>query len=251
MFPFPPNTNILMACHFSGIYDVNRSQMLPNDDFSLVKEWVESIASLQMNGILFHNNLSEATCKAHENEYIKFIKITCHDFYNPNVYRYFVYKNFLKENAHQLTGCFVTDVTDVVAVRNPFADPLFINHPHTLFCGDEPKTLDNEWMRDHSSLLRSRIAGFAAYEAAHQNTTLLNCGIIGGQMQMMLPFIERLCHIHQEYNHDNQTAYTGDMGAFNYLARTQYNDHLYHGVPVNTVFKAFETERKNCWFRHK
>ena len=49
----------------------------------------------------------------------------------------------------------------------------------------------------------------------------------------------------------NQTAFTGDMGAFNYLARTQFNSHLRHGAPVNTVFKMYENERQDCWFRHK
>jgi len=41
------------------------------------------------------------------------------------------------------------------------------------------------------------------------------------------------------------------MGAFNYLVRTQYNSNLIHGKPVNTVFKGFEVERTDCWFRHK
>ena len=48
-----------------------------------------------------------------------------------------------------------------------------------------------------------------------------------------------------------QTAYTGDMGAFNYLARTRFNANLHHGAPVNTVFKSYENERTDCWFRHK
>jgi hypothetical protein len=41
------------------------------------------------------------------------------------------------------------------------------------------------------------------------------------------------------------------MGAFNYLVRTQFNHQLLHGAPVNTVFKMYETERNDCWFRHK
>jgi hypothetical protein len=41
------------------------------------------------------------------------------------------------------------------------------------------------------------------------------------------------------------------MGAFNYLARTKFNDRLRHGFPVNTVFKAYEEARSDCWFRHK
>jgi hypothetical protein len=41
------------------------------------------------------------------------------------------------------------------------------------------------------------------------------------------------------------------MGAFNYLIRTQFNDRFLHGFPINTEFKAYQTEREDCWFRHK
>jgi len=41
------------------------------------------------------------------------------------------------------------------------------------------------------------------------------------------------------------------MGAFNYLTRTQFNEQIIHGTPVNTVFKGYENERTDCWFRHK
>ena len=67
----------------------------------------------------------------------------------------------------------------------------------------------------------------------------------------MLPFLEQLCSIHERYNMTNETVYTGDMGAFNYVARTRFNDHLRHGEPVNTVFKGYERDRTDCWFRHK
>jgi hypothetical protein len=63
--------------------------------------------------------------------------------------------------------------------------------------------------------------------------------------------MEQLASIHEQHNLDNKTAYTGDMGAFNYLVRTKYNDQLIHGAPVNTVFKGYEENRKDCWFRHK
>jgi hypothetical protein len=63
--------------------------------------------------------------------------------------------------------------------------------------------------------------------------------------------MEKLAQIHEQYNHDNQTAYTGDMGAFNYLMRTQFNQQVLHGSPINTVFKAYKLNKTDCWFRHK
>jgi len=41
------------------------------------------------------------------------------------------------------------------------------------------------------------------------------------------------------------------MGAFNYLMRTKYNNEVKHGEPINTVFKMYESERTDCWFKHK
>jgi hypothetical protein len=99
--------------------------------------------------------------------------------------------------------------------------------------------------------LRNNIIDYADYENAFANETLLNCGIIGGSAQLFFDFIQQLCDIHQNANRDNKTAYTGDMGAFNYLARTKFNQQITHGTPVNTVFKGYENNRIDCWFRHK
>lgn len=145
----------------------------------------------------------------------------------------------------------MTDISDVVVVQNPFIQPLFIDNPDTLFCGDEPKPLDNEWMRDHSEHLRVGIADYAAYEETFRESPLLNCGIVGGSREVMTDFINQLAAIHNRYNRTNTTDYTGDMGAFNYLVRTQFNDRVLHGAPINTVFKEYQEERTDCWFRHK
>lgn len=240
-----------MACHIAGVYDVNRSQQLPDDDFSLVSEWVTSVSRSNINGVLFHNTLSDATCAAYQNEYVRFVRIDYNSRFNPNAFRYFVYRNWLQTHAHTVKNLFVTDVSDVVIIKNPFLEPLFQNNPNTLFCGDESTTLRNDWMVAHATHLREQIADYAAYENQFASHALLNCGIVGGRITIMQSFLEQLCGIHERYNATNKTAYTGDMGAFNYLARTRFNAYLRHGEPVNTVFKAYQNDRTDCWFRHK
>ncbi|MBC8154131.1 MAG: hypothetical protein H7Z72_14605 [Bacteroidetes bacterium] len=251
MVAFSAPRHVVMACHITGVYDVNRNNTLLGDDYSLVSDWADSVAALQLQGVIFHNNFTEATCAARQNQHLTFVRVDYDTRFNPNVYRYFVYRDFLRAQAEQLESLFVTDVSDVVALQNPFVQPLFRANPNTLFCGDEPTRLANDWMQAHATHLRRQIADYADYEEAFGQRTLLNCGIFGGNMVVMVPFIEKLCFIHQHYNSDNQTAYTGDMGAFNYLARTQFNERLRHGSPVNTVFKAYQHDRSDCWFRHK
>jgi len=248
---FPPKTNLVMACHITGVYDVNRNMMLTSDNYELVKDWADSITAAKIKGVIFHNNFSEETCKSFENDFISFVKIVHNPQFNPNVFRYFVYRNFLQHHIQQINGIFITDVTDVVLVNNPFMDPLFIQNPFALFCGDEPKILHNDWMISHAENLRKNIPDYAAYENTFADKTLLNCGIIGGSATIFFDFLKQLCSIHQLANSQNKTAYTGDMGAFNYLARTKYNQHIISGAPVNTVFKQYENERYDCWFRHK
>jgi hypothetical protein len=240
--------NLILATYLAGIFDVNRNETLQADDINIIEEWAESIVGLGLQAVVFHNSLTENNIAKYTSN-IQFVKVQFDEKYNTNIFRYFLYNIFLKTNA--VDNVFITDITDVVVVNNPFVQPVFINNSNSIFCGDEPKILGNDWMYDHSSHLRSKINDYALYEENYKTATLLNCGIVGGSVKMMQPFLEKLCGIHESFNTDNTTAYTGDMGAFNYLARTQYNGHIIHGTPVNTVFKMYETERLDCWFRHK
>jgi hypothetical protein len=243
--------NIIMACHITGIYDVNRSNLLPNDDYSFVKAWADSITDLKLNGIIFHNNFSKETCLAYQNEYIRFVKIDYDSRFNPNVYRYLVYEEYLKNHSHEIENIFLTDISDVVVAQNPFLHSFYLQNRDTIFCGDEPKILNNEWMQEHSEHLRSKIMDYADYEEKFSKNTLLNCGIVGGSLIVMSELIEKLATLHRLYNHDNKTSYTGDMGAFNYLIRTEFKNRFCHGAPINTVFKEYQELRTDCWFRHK
>jgi hypothetical protein len=247
---FKIHKNLIVASHITGIYDVNRNTTLTNDDFSLVADWAKSIQALQLHGIIFHNNFSEETCNLHRSDNICFVKVDYNSQYNPNVFRYFLYEEFLKSYAHLIKNIFFTDVSDVVVNKNPFQEKIYLDNPTSIFCGDEREILDNEWMQNHSNHLRNKIPDYASYETNFKNETLLNCGIIGGNISIMHPFIEQLKKIHQEYNFDNNSNYTGDMGAFNYLARSRYHHKIIHGNPVNTEFKSYSNDL-SCWFKHK
>lgn len=248
---FIPNSNVVLSCHITGVHDVNRVITLEDDNYELVRNWAESVAANNLQGIIFHNNFSTETCKKYSNEFISFIRINYNPQYNPNVYRYFVYAEFLQHYVNCFENIFVTDIGDVTLVNNPFIDPFYTLNYLSIFCGDEPKTLNTNWMKEHSLNLRQNIPDFAEYEKRFEHETLLNCGIIGSNASLLFIFIKKLWSIHQQANCNNQTEFTGDMGAFNYLARTQFNNQLKYGAPVNTIFKMYENNRTDCWFRHK
>jgi len=67
---FRPSKNVIMACLITGIYDVNRSETLEDDNYELVRNWAESLTSLKLNGLIFHNSFSEGTCQKYQNSII-------------------------------------------------------------------------------------------------------------------------------------------------------------------------------------
>lgn len=55
------NLQLILACHITGVYDVNRNTTLHDDAYELVQEWAESVAKANLKGIIFHNNFSDET----------------------------------------------------------------------------------------------------------------------------------------------------------------------------------------------
>lgn len=243
--------NLICASLFTGAYDVNRNEMLPNDDFRIIEKWCQSIQNLGLKGLVFHNHFTEKTLSSANPDFIQFIKVDFEGPLSANAFRYLVYADFLKKHHTQIKNIFFTDIADVEVVKNPFEDPFYTENPKSIFCGDEEETLYNPWMKAHSTHLRNQIPDFIPYEQANSHQQLLNCGIIGGKISHILPLMEQLSYIHRTYTITNQTPYTLDMGAFNYVMRTAFGNQIKHGPPVNTRFKGYESARTDCWFRHK
>lgn len=242
--------DVVCATFLTGLYDVNRNEVIAPNDFNKVKAWYDSIVELKMNAIIFHNNFSEEVVARYTTENIEFIKVDFDTRFNANIYRYLIYEDFFQKHKDVIRNVFVTDITDVVVLKNPFESEHFRQNSGALFCGDEEKCLDDEWMNAHSTHLRNNIDVFASFEETNKVSKLLNCGIIGGSISIMISLMEQLSFLHKTHSLTNDTAYTLDMGAFNFIARTQFEGRIIHGNPVNTIFKEYENNR-DCWFRHK
>ena len=57
MIDFKVDKNVILSSLITGVYDVNRSETLKDDDFSAAEAWAKSITNLKLQGIIFHNNL--------------------------------------------------------------------------------------------------------------------------------------------------------------------------------------------------
>src|SRR5690606_38354312 len=92
------------------------------------------------------------------------------------------------------------------------------------------------------------------------NLPLLNAGLIGGDRDTVMRFCQREVkmyfddHIDWIYGWETKRVndeVAGDMGVFNYVARTEFSGVLDYGPHVNTVFKAEEKDNKTAWWKHR
>jgi hypothetical protein len=244
--------NIILSTILTGVNDIQRDVNWLGDNFDYIKDWYNSIKDFNIKAIIFHNTFSDETVLKYETDNIKFIKVSYDvNYLNPNVYRYFIYKKYIEENKLNIENLFITDITDVVVLSNPFNSNFFKENKNYIFCGDEETILGSEWMINHNEHLRNKIDDFINYEKKYSKYKLLNCGIIGGEVNIISDILSKICKIHSEVTISNKTKYTCDMGVFNYIIKKYYSDKVKHGSPINTKFKYFELDNKECWFRHK
>ena len=162
-----------------------------------------------------------------------------------NVYfqRWVNYYQYLLQHKQQLNRVFIVDGTDVQMLNNPFPDM----EPATLYTGDEAERTGCEWLVKHHP--HKLIQEFIKQNA---NKVLLNAGLLGGDIETVISFINKFLSFY--FSSTSETHVNGcgigDMGLFNYIARTHFAARLVHGTQVNTVFKA-EKANNVSFFKHK
>lgn len=166
---------------------------------------------------------------------------------NPYFQRHLSILHYLRDNP-DIGFVWCVDGTDVEMLRDPFPEM----EKGTLYVGSEPTTLRNEWM-----LANHPDTKIQTFFKANPNLQLLNAGLIGGDRDTVMAFLQRIVkeffddHIDFIFGWETKRVGVGDMGVFNVVARERFEDRLSFGTHVNTVFKNEETKNKVSWWKHK
>jgi len=244
--------DVVMATILTDVEDLQRKIRWENNNFNIISDWYFSMKHHNVNAVIFHNTFSKDITEKYTTEKIKFIRVDYSGELNPNVYRYFFYKDFLKENKYFIKNVFLTDINDVIMLNNPFKSNFFKSYNNFLFSGDEEITYSgSKWIKLHNTHLRQNIDNFIEYEKNNYEKKLLNCGIIGGNVKNIINLVDKICNIHETVTITNKTKYTCDMGVYNYVMRQNFNEKVKHGIPINTKFKYYEKKTEQIWFKHK
>lgn len=218
----PYGKDVVIACYFSGVPDVQRNNERWTADFKPIQKLKQSVESKGYEFVLIHNCFEYANLTTIQG--------------SPYFERWLKEWQYLRDHP-DINNVFVVDATDVDMLNDPF--------PHLergkLYVGDEPaETLSNTWL-----LKMHREQTVNSYLTDHPELPMLNCGVVGGDRQTVMD----LCRDLYLYGIEHPTEQT-EMGAFNYFMHSKYSGIMEYGRQVTTLFKRYERYSK-AWFRHK
>jgi hypothetical protein len=236
--------NIILSNYFTSKIDPQRETVWERSgQYRNISGWVESIIKLKLNGIIFHDNLSDHFIQTYTNEYIQFIPYKVKTMLCLNDERFICWYEHLKEN--QYDKVFVTDLFDVTFNKNPFD---LITDEFDIYAGivdNERKVCDSPiW-----SIPMQRIYGKLHYS----DKPLINAGVIGGNQSNMLKLFEAMVNDFNTYNnvHGSTYIWEGDIPVFNKNLYDLFDKNkLLLGHPVTSEFKKYQ-EKGDFFIKHK
>lgn len=233
------NQELVLASYFNYVPDPQRGYTWGDEPPKRLFKLINSVISKGASIKIFHNCFNETE----NNDTLEWIKITPDTNYVPSVTRWFEYYKYLKEIEEMPESVFMVDSTDVKMLKNPF--------PHLqenfLYCGDEEKTVETTYLSskipfiqldDYSNIIQNNIS--------HK---LLNAGICGGKIDIVLEFLDKLTSCHK-LTSNNLTDISLDMPVYNYVLLKYFKDSVKYGLQVNTPFKQ-NTHNEISWWKHK
>jgi hypothetical protein len=233
--------DFIITTYFTSEKDPQRPHMWANDDFSIIKNFYDSVVKHNLNCIILIDNSSDEFIKKYQTDKITFVRC---DSIGLNVVdvRWGLYKKLLI-NRPDILRAFFVDVSDVVILKNAFN---FIES-EKIYCGDEEIiNSDNKWMVHRYALINH--PEINTLNSNYINKKVLNAGILGGSRDYLLDITDKISEI-LDYSKIKTT--TVDMCVFNHVIYTNYENNVVHGKPVNTIFRTNDVNNNVAWFKHK
>ena len=163
-----------------------------------------TVKFLNMNAIIFYDNLSSEFVRNYTTSKIQFKQIIMDPHLSINDYRFLVYNDWLKYNNYKYV--LMVDLADVFFWKDPFVY-MEKKAMHTLFVSRDLGTLrSNGWMKHHFRL---------CYTSNYTDLSHLsyNAGVWGGSMESVQCMLH--CEVEQ-LNYTSKRAFNCDIITFNW-----------------------------------
>ena len=210
--------------------DPQRGEKISSDYLEYMRPWWTTVNRVGLTGTVLHDGLPDGCIAAATTKRIGFVATEPSDL--PILHdRHRLVRDYLRQIDDRYI--LVTDISDVAFKRDPF--PLFEPgpQPYRLFIGSEPKTIGN--CRCLSQEITRQFG-----ELLHADRQVVNPGIVGGEREEVLTFLNRLLDCIDQFR---DRLLNSDMSIVNKVIHDHYQpDELCTGFPLHSRFKKWEYE---------
>ena len=235
------NEKAVFAAYFHKVPDPQRGHGWDNT-IKPCEALLESLRKKAIYYVLFHDGINLLKYKSGKTR--QYVEVRKPDKYVPNVHRWFIYYEYLLKHP-EIEWIWMVDSTDVEMLKNPFERM----RPGVLYLGSEQgQIVENKWMQSRQEPY-FKAPDYRAIIASQGDKMLINCGLVGGSRDVVMEYLQYVCHYHQRYS-ISETQST-DMACCNYTVWKHFKSRFDYGVHVNTLFKGYEINNKLAWWKHK
>lgn len=228
----------------SHVVGRNPDGRVSNNEISYIEPWYKSVNKLDVNGFVFHDDLSDQFVKDYTTDQIKFIKVEPSIWSNLD-YRWICYESFLAEKNFDYV--FLTDCSDVTVVKDPATLCEEMSDYDYFLCEDSIMLGQFPYLDFHQHFNLDNSVWFMLNQ---NNLKLINMGVVGGNYENVMHFLKTFNTCRQKIGKPEFAE--ADMFVGQYVFRALLaKKKLLLGDPVCSEFKKYQNGRKDVYFIHK
>ena len=118
------------------IIGIDGDGFVENNSYDYICDFYDSVIDLDIDVVIFHDNLSIEYTEQYSNDRISFVKVN-ESKYSNNDYRFLCYLRWLRENKYE--SVFLVDIADVTVANDP---SLIEINQSICFCKDTLKLME-------------------------------------------------------------------------------------------------------------
>ena len=239
--------DFVFTSYFTSKKDPQRYRFTKADDLCYMSAWHDSLVKHGLQTVIFHDGLSHKFTN-HTEPFVSFKKVLLGD-HSTNDERFFHYLRYLESHPY-IKRVLLTDVSDVVFLRNPFDLMRLLGD--RLYIGEDllssPTVGSNGWLKNKLTECYGRqFDTISDTKSLSKFSMVYNAGVIGGQRNIMLRFLRKLTAV----LNTSSPKKNCNMAAVNYIAHKYFDDIVFSGFPLTSHFKQFELVSPGVYLVHK
>ena len=231
---------IISSYFFKKFVHPEKQVYIPKNDFNVIKNLYTKTRTHwdEADVRIFHDGLDREFTSRYSKKWIKFVYVDSLKYpMGPKDIRLIAALEYIKENPNW-ENVFIVDSLTVKCICNPFN--AVESNPNSLFIASEKKKLLSNTM----FLKKINKIGETVNEEDVEDRPTLNADILGGNRNIVIPFLEsvkdileKLHVLFKEYN-GGSFSIRHYMIAVNYV--TLFYDNLLTGHPLHTQNKNYQ-----------